>query len=124
MGKLGKFQSLEFDSWGKTSKLNHLGGVFLRQPQQATNLMVQVLAFHKGKTLDTFLSQFPVKTFESDEEYTWPVIGSMVKNLPLVEARTLNGDVVAADADNVGANGEPFYVVFDEDLFAKQTLAH
>ena len=118
MGKLGKFQSLEFDSWGKTSKLNHLGGIFLRQPQQATNLMVQLLAFHKGKTLDTFLSQFPTKTFESDEEYTWPVIGSMVKNLPLVEARTINGTVVAATDPNVGANGEPFYLVFDEDLFA------
>jgi hypothetical protein len=118
MGKLGKFQSLEFDSWGKTSKLNHLGGIFARQPQQATNLMVQLLAYHKGKTLDTFLSQFPVKTFDSDEEYTWPVIGSMIKNLPLVEARTINGTVIAATDPNVGANGEPFYVVFDEDLFA------
>ena len=122
MGKLGKFQSLEFDSWGKTSKLNHLGGIFLRQPQQATQLMVQLLAFHKGKTLDTFLSQFPTKEFESDEEYTWPVIGSMVKNLPLVEARTLNGTVVAATDPNVGANGEPFYVIFDEDLFADGAL--
>lgn len=118
MGKLGKFQSLEFDSWSKTSKLNHLGGVFLRSPQQATNLMVQLLAFHKGKTLDTFLSQFPTKTFESDEEYTWSVIGSMMKNLPLVEARTLDGTVVGPSSGNIGANGEPFYVVYDEDLFA------
>ena len=122
MGKLGKFQSLEFDSWGKTSKLNHLGGIFLRSPQQATNLMVQLLAYHKGKTLDTFLSQFPTKTFDSDEEYTWPVIGSMVKNLPLVEARTANGTVVAPTDSNVGANGEPFYVVFEEDLFADGAL--
>ena len=118
MGKLGKFQSLEFDSWGKTSKLNHLSNVFLRSPQQATDLMVQLLAFHKGKTLDTFLSKFKTKEFESDEEYTWNVMGSMIKNLPLVEARTLAGTVVTSGADNVGINGEPFYVVFDEDLFA------
>lgn len=117
MGKLGKFQSFEFDSWGKTSKLNHLGGIFRLHPQMATEMMVQLLAFHKGKTLDTFLSQFPTKEFDSDDEYTWQVIGSMVKNLPLVEARTLDGSVVA-DNVNVGANGEPFYVVFDEDLFA------
>ena len=117
MGKLGKFQSLEFDSWGKTSKLNHLSGVFLRNPQQATDLMVQLLAFHKGKTLDTFLSKFPTKEFDSDEEYTWNVIGSMMKNLPIVEARDLDGNVIAANA-TAGANGEPFYVVFDEDLFA------
>lgn len=117
MGKLGKFQSLEFDSWGKTSKLNHLSSVFLRSPQQATDMMVQLLAFHKGKTLDTFLSQFPTKEFDSDEEYTWNVIGSMMKNLPLVEARTLAGATIAAN-QTAGANGEPFYVVFDEDLFA------
>lgn len=117
MGKLGKFQSLEFDSWGKTSKLNHLSGVFLRNPQQATDMMVQLLAFHKGKTLDTFLSKFPTKEFDSDEEYTWNVIGSTMKNLPIVEARDLSGNVIGA-ADTAGANGEPFYVVFDEDLFA------
>ena len=122
MGKLGKFQALEFDSWGKTSKLNHLSGVFLRSPQQATDLMVQLLAFHKGKTLDTFLSKFPTKEFESDEEYTWNVIGSALKNLPLVEARTLDGTAITSTSsnsgNNLGINGESFYVVFEEDLFA------
>ena len=118
MGKLGKFQSLEFDSWGKTSKLNHLSGIFLRSPQQATDMMVQLLAFHKGKTLDTFLSKFPTKKFDNDEEYTWNIIGSALKNLPLVEARTIDGTIVDADDDNLGKNGEPFYVVFDEGNLA------
>ena len=122
MGKLGKFQSLEFDSWGKTSKLNHLGGIFLAQPKMATELMVQLLAYKNGQTLDTFLSQFPTKEFDSDDEYTWPVIGSTVKNLPLIEARDINGTVIQAGDPNVGANGEPFYVVFDEDLFADGAL--
>ena len=122
MGKLGKFQSLEFDSWGKTSKLNHLGGIFLTQPRMATEMMTQLLAYKNGKTLDTFLSQFPTKEFDSDDEYTWPVIGSTVKNLPLIEARDINGTVIAANDPNVGTNGEPFYVVFDEDLFADGAL--
>ena len=123
MGKLGKFQSLEFDSWGKTSKLNHLGGIFLQKPRMATELMTQLLAFKNGKTLDTFLSQFPTKEFDDDEEYTWPVIGSAVKNLPLIEARTIDGTpITSATGDNLGTNGEPFYVVFDEDLFADGAL--
>lgn len=122
MGKLGKFQSLEFDSWGKTSKLNHLGGIFLAQPKMATELMTQLLAYQNGKTLDTFLSQFPTKTFESDDEYVWPVIGSTTKNLPLVEARTIDGTAINAASGNAGTNGEPFYVVFDEDLFADGAL--
>lgn len=119
MGKLGRFQMMEFDSWGKTSKLNHLGGIFQRQPECATEMMVELLAFRGVKTLDTFLSKFPVREFDTDEEYTWPIIGSAVKNLPLVEARDIDGDVIDPTSKTcVGCDGEPFYVVFSEDLFA------
>ena len=63
-GKLGRFQKQTFNHWMGTTKLNHLGGIFQLQPQKATNLMVQLLAWYKGKTLDTFLSQFPVTEFD------------------------------------------------------------
>lgn len=120
-GKLGKFQKQTFNHWIGTSKLNHLGGIFQRQPQKATELMVKLLAWYRGKTLDTFLSQFPVKTFDSDDEYTWDIIGSAMRNIPLVEARDADGvDVNEAkrNGSNVGVNGEPFYLVFAEDWFA------
>ena len=117
-GKLGKFQKLTFEHWKGLTKDNHLGGIFQKSPQMATNLMVQLLALYRGKTLDTFLSQFPTKTFESDDEYTWPIIGSALRNIPLVEARDCDGVVIASGGDNVGVNGEPFYLVFAEDWFA------
>jgi len=117
-GKLGKFQKLTFEHWKGLTKRNHLGSIFQEQPQMATNLMVQLLAFYRGKTLDTFLSQFPTKEFDSDDEYTWNVIGSPMRNIPLVEARTIDGDIVAANDANVGVGGEPFYLVFAEDWFA------
>lgn len=78
--------------------------------------MVQLLAWYRGKTLDTFLSQFPTKTFDSDDEYTWDIIGSAMRNIPLVEARDADGGEIGSD--NVGVNGEPFYLVFAEDWFA------
>ena len=124
-GKLNKFQKLTFNHWKGLTKDNHLGSIFQLQPQKATNLMVQLLAFYRGKTLDTFLSQFPVKEFDTDDEFTWDVIGSAMRNIPLVEARTAEGDVVTANTTpNLGCNGEPFYLVFGEDWFAKQLLAH
>lgn len=101
-GKLSKFQKQTFNHWMGTTKNNHLGGIFQLQPQKATALMVQLLAWYKGKTLDTFLSQFPTKTFDSDEEYTWDIIGSATRNIPLVEARDADGKVVVAGGDNVG----------------------
>lgn len=122
-GKLGKFQKQTFSHWKGTTKSNHLGGIFQLQPQKATSLMVQLLAWYKGKTLDTFLSQFPTKTFDSDEEYTWGICGSSSRNIPLVEARDADGVDVSAtsrNGANVGVNGEPFYLVFAEDWFADQ----
>ena len=73
---LGKFQTREFSYWKGLTKDNHLGAIFAKAPQKASNLMVQLLAYQRGKTLDTLLNQFPTKEFETDEEYTWDVIGS------------------------------------------------
>ena len=114
-GKLGKFQSLGFTSWKGLTNDNALASLFQLAPQKATNLMVQLLAFHRGKSLETFLSQFPTKTFETDDEYYWDVIGSSKRNIPLVEARDASGTTVEAP---VGAGGEVFYLVFAEDWFA------
>lgn len=92
-------------------------------PQKATNIMVQLLAAYRGKSLDTFLSQFPVREFEDDNEYTWDVIGSSKRNIPLVEARDENGVVVTVTTEDdkhkpIGAGTAPFYLVFPEDWFA------
>ena len=80
--------------------------------------MVQLLAWHRGKTLNTFLSKFPTKTFDSDDEYTWDVIGSSDRNIPLVEARDENGQTVTTSGANIGIAGAPFYLVFAKDWFA------
>ena len=121
-GKLGKFQMLGFQHWKGLTSDNHLGSIFQLQPQKATNLMVQLLAYYRGKTLDTFLSQFPVREFDTDDEYYWDVIGSSRRNIPLVEARDENGTVVTKGSGDVGIGTSPFYLVFPEDWFAR-TLA-
>ena len=54
-GKLGKFQMLGFQHWKGLTSDNHLGAIFQQAPKKATNLMVQLLAFYRGKSLDTFL---------------------------------------------------------------------
>lgn len=46
-----------------------------------------------------------------------------MRNIPLVEARNADGVTVNAGDDNVGVNGEIFYLVFGEDWFAKVTKA-
>lgn len=120
-GQLKKFQMVGFNGWKGLTKENHLSSaLLLGGPQKASNLMVQLLAFYRGKTLETFLSKFPVKEFEDDSEYYWDVVGSTKRNIPLVEARIIaNNKVVEAGDGNVGAGTEPFYLVFAEDWFAR-----
>jgi hypothetical protein len=114
----------DFSYWKpEVTKKNHLGSIFQLQPQHATNLMVQLLAYQRGKTLDTFLSQFPVHEFEDNNEYWWDVIGSSRRNIPLVEARDENGNPMIIGSNDVtadtmiGAGTQPFYLVFAEDWF-------
>ena len=116
MSKLNKFQMVGFSHWKGLTKDNHLGAAFQLAPQKATNMMIQLLAYHRGKTLETMLSQFPTKEFETDDEYTWQVVASSRRNIPLVEAR--NAQNKAVTEGNLGENGEPFYLVFGEDWFA------
>ena len=80
--------------------------------------MVQLLAYKRGRTLDTLLSQFPTKEFDTADEYTWDVCGSTRQNIPLIEARDENGSVVTAASGNVGAGTAPFYLVFGKDWFS------
>ena len=117
-GKLNKFQMKGFTYWEGLTKKNHLGSIFQLAPQKASDIMVQLLAYHRGKTLDTFLNQFPYKEFEDDSEYYWDVIGSSRRNIPLVEARDENGNIVTSESGMIGANTAPFYLVFGEKWFA------
>ena len=121
-GKLGKFQMVGFQHWKGLTKENHLGSIFQLAPQKATNLMVQLLAYYRGKTLDTFLNQFSTREFEDDSEYYWDVIGSSRRNIPLVEARNENGTVITDASGMVGVGTTPFYLVFPEDWFADGRL--
>lgn len=115
MGKLSKFQMQGFTSWKGLSSDNHIAALGQLMPQKATNLMVNLLAFHNGySSLESQLLQLPVKEFENDEEFYWDVLASSRRNIPLVEARTIDG---VSSETVYGAAGEPFYLVFAEDWF-------
>lgn len=102
------------------TKQNHLSSaLLLGGAQKASNLMVQLLAYYRGDSLESFLAKFPKKEFEDDSEYYWDVVASTKRNIPLVEARKIDGTVIeSADDGMIGSGTEPFYLVFAEDWFA------
>ena len=118
-GQLGKFTMQHFKAWGPNiTKKTHITSVFGTKTQKVPGMMVQLMAFKYGNTLDTMLSKLPVKEFENGEDYIWDVIGSTDRVIPLVECRDENGQVVnASTTTNVGAGTQPFYLVFNEHWF-------
>ena len=63
-GLLGKYQMVGFSHWKGLTKENHLGAIYQLAPQKATNVMVQLLAYYRGKSWDTFLNTFRIHEFE------------------------------------------------------------
>jgi len=116
---LGKFQVFESQSWSGLTTKNHLGAIYKVSPQRASNIITKLLAYNYAPTLDTMLSKFPVKYFDTDDEFTWDLVGSLERNYPLVEARIggYEGSVVTGSDNNVGAGGEAIYLVFAEKAF-------
>lgn len=117
--KLHKFQTRTFDGWStEITKANHLDTMYPKGQQAVADFMIQLLARNFGNSLETVLSKYPTKEFEDDSEFFWDVIGSARRNYPLVEARKYDGTVItSATSGMIGANREPFFLVFDEHAF-------
>ena len=113
----GKFQVFEPQSWGGLTTKNHLSTIYRTSPQRASNLVTKLLANSYGGNLESMLSKFPTKYFDTDDEFTWDLIGSSERNYSLIEARTTGGTVITDATNNVGAAGEKFQVVFAEKAF-------
>ena len=117
-GKLQKFQTIQFQGWAKDiSKQNNLGMYLQLAPQKANPMVVELLAVNYAKNLDVFLSQFAVKEFDNDSDYTWDVIGSTRRNIPLAYAIDENGAKVDGTRSMIGVDKQPFELVFDEEWF-------
>lgn len=118
--RINPTQMASVTTWkGGVTKENHIYGLFRSEPQKASKVMITLLANERLPSLDTYLSkEVPVKEFEDDTKIFWDVVMNKKRNVSLVEARRADGTpVAAANEGNVGVGYEPFYLIFDEDLF-------
>lgn len=105
-------------SWSGLTTDNHLKAIYRISPQKASSIVTKFLANSYGSNLDTLLSKFPTKYFDSDDEFTWDLIGSSERNYSLVEARREDGTVITASDVNVGAGRAKIILVFAERGFS------
>lgn len=116
--KISFLQTTGPKAWSGMTTKNHLGAIYEAKPQMASSLITKMLAQAYGTTLDTLLSKFDPLYLDTDDAYTWKLIGNSERNIPLVEARLEGGAAITAADFNVGANGDVFYLVFAERWFS------
>ena len=115
--------SRPFTFWkSEIEKRNHISTMFHSAPQKASDYVIELLSRNYAKSLESTLSKFATKEFETDDDYTWDVVASTRRNIPLIEARKLDGSKVESGMAGVG--GEEFYLVFGEDWFFNQEIIH
>lgn len=110
-------QMTDAKSWSGITTKNHLGSIFESRPQLASKMITRMLSQYYGATLEAQLSEIPALYLDTDDDYTWKLIGSSERNIPLAEARFQGATVTATDF-GIGANGTEFELIFPERYFS------
>ena len=121
--RLSKYQMQSFQNWGgfvPTEQIDKywLGHSLMADPAGGEKFIRTLLDYRYGPGLESVLSKYPTREIDDDEAITWKVLGSNYRNIPLIEARDFDGNVIdTSTTSNIGAGLEPFYLVFGEQQF-------
>jgi hypothetical protein len=114
--KISPFQLYESEDITGLVTKSHLGHRFGIEPQQASKVATMIHQANLGATVNAYLNQFPTKTFETDDDFTWDITTNGKKNIPLAKAQTTEGTALAA-TDRAGFNFSEFFLYFHEAYF-------
>jgi hypothetical protein len=120
MSQLLPLQKYEAKDFNGLVTDNHFYSLYQQKPQLISNVIKEIYKTNLQGKLREFVDRFPVKEVEQENGfYNWMLQGQHDKNLPLVDAETVSGATISGGnfPANVGANGERWYMIYDEPLF-------
>lgn len=120
MSQLLPLQKYEAVDYNGLVTDNHFYTLYQQEPQLISQVIKEIYKTNLQGKLREFVDRFPVREVEQENGfYNWMLQGQHDKNLPLVDAETIDGRTISAGTfpANVGAGGERFYLIFDEPLF-------
>lgn len=126
--RLNTYQMQSFRSWGGTVPTETidkywLGNKLMCDQAGGEKFIRTLLDYHYGPGLESFLSKYPTKEIDDEDAIHWSVMTSNYRNIPLIEARDFDGNVIDnSTTGNIGAGMEPFYLVFGEQAFFDQEV--
>lgn len=99
---------------------NHFYSIYQQRPQDLSEMLREIWKMHLPTSLVEFVNKFPTKEVEQEDGfYYWTLVGQRDKNLPLIDAETVDGNTLSGGTfpTTVGKHGERFYMIYDEPLF-------
>lgn len=98
----------------KTENLAYNFGI---NPQKATEAVIKLRQANSGEDMNTYLSQYPVKKFKTQDDFVWDLEAGGDKNIPLSKCSLTPGGSQVSGTDQVGKGKSTFYMTFPEDWF-------
>ena len=102
---------------GGVTQMKSLAELGLQMPQHLDKMVTRLWTANYGPAFSNLIDKYAkVMNFETDEDYTWKLMGSTYQNIPLIEARDSAGNPInSSSSDMVGANGEILQLVFEKN---------
>lgn len=125
MGQLLPLQKYEAIDYNGLVTDNHFHALYMQKPELISSVIKEIYKVNLQGKLREFVDRFPVKEVEQENGfYNWLLQGQHDKNLPLADAETIDGLSVSAGnfPSLIGANGQRFYLIFDEPLFEETNV--
>lgn len=125
MAQLLPLQKYEAVDYNGLVTDNHFHALYQQKPQLISNVIREIYKTNLQGKLREFVDRFPVKEVEQENGfYNWMLQGQHDKNLPLVDAETIDGRSISAGTFPAqwGANGERIYLIYDEPLFEETNV--
>lgn len=119
--KINQYQVVDAKHWAGMTTDTHFAALYQEDKQMATEFMNKVLERNVGPSLDTMLSKYPSKTYETDSDMYWKLMGSFDRNIELTEAYWAGSLITKLDT-GVGANHSEIELVFPEKWFDERMV--
>ncbi len=112
---ISKLQTLDPKDWAGLTTDNHLGALYMQQPQLVSEVIEHIYKVNLGgDDVVSFINQFPVMYIDDDVPFDWLLQGADEKNIPLLGAYKADFSTAPTKA---GIARSTFFMEFGERLF-------
>jgi len=117
---ISKLQTLDPKDWSGLTTDNHLGALYMQQPELVSEVIEHIYKVNLGgDDVVSFINQFPVMYINDDVPFDWLLQGADEKNIPLIAYYESD---LSSTPTRAGIARSTFWMEFGERLFERTDI--